>query len=460
MADLLAEKSFALVLEDLRQQIGDKSYALWFSACRLESLFRGTLTIGVPDVFHQDWIQSRYAAHIQNAVKRVLGITLKVAIKVDGKLQSQHRQRIQDEMLSELLHEEDEDQGRKSFANFVRVPENETAYRAVRHLVDNEAFGFNPLYIVGPAGVGKIHLAATFRSYRGGLDPEAPRVLTMSALRFTRSFTLSLKTRRMEEFRATFDNLDVVVFDEVHRLRGKKATQQEFLHLLRRLIHQRVQVILIARHHPREIHDITASFKSNLMAGMMVEMPAYSPASLRRIAASDLSRRAEAAGREDLWHKAVSPDVIAALARHCQGSVRELLAQLRRAHVLAVMNEEALTAAFVEEHLDDFGVDSSARKEVDALFDAVCFDYGVERRDLISKRKTKCLIVPRALAACLLRDQFKLTYKEVGQKLGGRSHTSVYMMIKKYSPLFEADEQVQATIRKVSAFGRSQASSP
>ncbi|MFT7618532.1 MAG: chromosomal replication initiator protein [Planctomycetota bacterium] len=451
MVDLLAEKSFALVLSDVREQIGEQRFELWFGNCKLTSMFRGTLTIGVPNVFFQDWIANHYESNLRFAVERVLGISMKIKILVDADLNQDLQQRIQDDSLNELLADDNHRQYGMTLDQFVRVGENETAYRAVRHLVDNEAFGFNPLYIVGPAGVGKSHLAASFREFRGGLNPDKPRILETDALRFTKSFTLALKTKRMPDFRATFENLDVVVFDEVHRLRGKKATQQEFLHLLRNLVQQRVQVVLVARHHPREIHDITEAFKSNLMSGMMVPIESYTHTSLSKIVIQNLARLKSNSDEEGLKEVAGS-DVVRTLSRHCRGSVRELTSQLRRAHVLAYMKGERLSGKFVEDHLDEFGADPQVKQEVGTVFDTICADFGVERAELISKRKTKCLALPRAIAARALRDFHGMTYKEVGHHLGSRSHTSIYMMIKKYRSVMENDHEVKKTLDRLSGF--------
>ncbi len=452
MVDLLAEKSFSLVLDDVREQIGEQRFSLWFANCKLESMFRGTMTIGVPNVFFQDWIANHYAANIRFAVERVLGISMRVEISVDSDLHQDLKQRIQDDSLSELLAESVEQRMSDSLDHFVRVGENETAYRAVRHLVDNEAFGFNPLYIVGPSGVGKSHLAAGFRKFKGGLDPDNPRILQIDALKFTKSFTLSLKTKRMADFRATFENLDVVVFDEVHRLKGKKATQQEFLHLLRKLVQQRVQVVMVARHHPREIHDITAAFKSNLMSGMMVCIESYSTASLCKIVTANLSR-AKSNGGVNALRDVAGSDVVRKLSKHSRGSVHELTSQLQRAHVLAFMKGERLSGAFVDANLEEFGADPSVKREVQNVFDAVCADFGVKAQELTSKKKTKCLALPRAVVALALRKNFDMTYKEVGQHLGGRSHTSVYMMIKKHNDILENDAEVVRTLSRIAKAG-------
>ena len=93
MADLLAEKSFDLVLDDVQEQIGEQRFALWFANCKLVSLYRGVLTIGVPNVFFQDWIQSHYENNIRFAVERVLGISLKLEVVVDDELREGLEQR-------------------------------------------------------------------------------------------------------------------------------------------------------------------------------------------------------------------------------------------------------------------------------------------------------------------------------------------------------------------------------
>ncbi|MCB9833729.1 MAG: AAA family ATPase [Planctomycetes bacterium] len=450
MTDTVATRSFESILAEVRQVIGAERYEIWFAKVRMISLFRGVVTLGVPNLVYRDWITENYLPALEEASERSMGARLRFELKVDPELQRELQEKIATDTLQELLGASGPGDGEgPGLDQFVRLPENETAYRAVRHLVSNESFAFNPLYILGPAGSGKTHLLRAFKRYEGGADPKAPRLLYLDAERFTRAYTMALKKKTMAAFRARFEDVDVVLFDEVHRFRGRKSTQHEFMSLLKSLLRRNVQVVMAARHHPREIYEITESFKSNLLSGMMVSIDPYSPASLQKLVADSLGQaKASGGGRKDAVPR-VPREVLRLLSKQVGGNVSLLLARLDQLYSLASAKGQAVDLAFARDHLKEIAGATGIEREVERLIDSVCGHFGVDHVDLMSKRKLKRLLMPRALVAVVMRDRLDLGFKRIGQMLGGRSHSAVHSMIEKYRSVIAEDGELRDLLARL-----------
>jgi chromosomal replication initiator protein len=117
------------------------------------------------------------------------------------------------------------------------------------------------------------------------------------------------------------------------------------------------------------------------------------------------------------------------------GSIKRLDRLARKVYAFAGLTGEPVTEAFLDKHLAEIAgpIDPAARRR-DIIFETIGDHFGVDRDALLSKRKTQALAVPRAIAVILLREHGGYTFKDIGALLGERSHTSVYLMFKKYGP--------------------------
>jgi chromosomal replication initiator protein len=74
---------------------------------------------------------------------------------------------------------------------------------------------------------------------------------------------------------------------------------------------------------------------------------------------------------------------------------------------------------------------------------------GVRIEDLVARKKTRTLTVPRALLAWLLREKAGLTLKDIGDRLGGRSHTAVHQLIVRTARESQRDPELLQIVREV-----------
>lgn len=442
MQDTVIERAYDEMLTAMRSRVDPAVFDLWFQKIRLVRFFRGTLTLGVPNLFHRDWIADHYQASLEEAAFEAIGSPITIDLIIDPELFRERRDVVKraTELASNATRLVKAD--RLRLETFVTAPENDCAVRAVRHLVDDCLPKLNPLVIVGPPGVGKTHLlSALGRELRSRKDGSL-RVLHTDAEQFTMGFTSALRNRCVEDFRASFEDHDVLLFDEVHRLKGRRATQREFLTLLTRLSSGGQQIVLAGRHHPKEIYNIDSTLVSLFLAGMFVQIKPYNSDSLSSIT------EATGLGKDS---RPVDPEVVKQLAPLAKGSVRDLQYLLMKVQAYATLRDERLDLSFVIEHLNDLRPSArSGTEHLEAVVDGVAEALNFTPDEMRSKRKVRALILPRAVAVCLLKDTASLTYKEIGRLLGGRSHTSICLMYQKYREQIYADQDLSSLMNRVS----------
>ena len=117
----------------------------------------------------------------------------------------------------------------KTFNEFVIGAPNRFAHASALAAAELPGHAYNPLFLWGPAGVGKTHLAQAIGTYVCTHD-EALCVRYATADSFTTQFTTALRANAIDDFKATYRAADVLIVDDVHVLDGKPRTADELFH--------------------------------------------------------------------------------------------------------------------------------------------------------------------------------------------------------------------------------------
>ena len=434
MIHTVVQETWLRVRDRLREEIGTKLFDMWFGRCSVLSLRRGTLTLGVPNLFIREWIEEHYSSALAQLVSEELGASVSVTIKVDPSLFRQMQEVKRREM--QPLQDTASTAEGKTYEGFLVDASNETAAKAVRHL----ALGHEPLLgrvlIYGSDGTGKSHLA----SAAARLAPVGTRLYRLSGEDFARRFSWNLKTRRLEAFRSEIARADLLILDDIQDLANKQATQRELLGALADLKAVGGRVLVFSENHPSKTEGLEPSLVSALLSGMVAELQPQG----RELKVKVIQGNLRASNRK------IPRELVEAVVARGDGSVKRLDRLVRKVYAFAGLTGQPVDERFLDEHLEEIAgpIDPKQRRH-DLIFGMVVDHFGVTKDALLSKKKTKSLVMPRAVAVFLLREQAGLTFKEIGTLLGGRSHTSVYLMHKKYSQLVEADVDLSRLVKDV-----------
>ena len=325
---------------------------------------------------------------------------------------------------------------RYTFTSFVAGKEAQFAYAAARAVAENPVLSYNPLYLYGPAGLGKTHLLHALGNSVLALRPAA-RVAYLQTRRLVEELEREMGRSQRAALLSAYASVDVLLLDDVHEVAGQPA-QKDVLHLLDALIEAGNQVVASADRAARAIEGLDERLRSCLQMGLVADIAA--PGAETRLAI--LRAKAEARGAS------LPPAALDYVSRRAGGSVRELEGALTRVIAAAELSRGPLTLDGVAAALSSAvgGAPIAGRRVRPApqhVLRAVALTFGVPEAALLEKRRDKEVVLPRHVAMLLMRELTGSSLSEIGAALGGRDHTTVMHGCEKIVAAAAADERLR-----------------
>ncbi|WP_028919327.1 chromosomal replication initiator protein DnaA [Pseudoxanthomonas suwonensis] len=331
-----------------------------------------------------------------------------------------------------------------TFENFVEGRSNQlgraAAWQAAQKPGDR---AHNPLLLYGGTGLGKTHLMFAAGNEMRRLNPGA-RVLYLRSEQFYNAFFRSLQEKTADQFKRQFQQIDALLIDDIQFFAGKDRTQEEFFHTFNALFDSRQQIIMTCDRYPREVDGLEPRLKSRLAWGLSV---AIDPPDFETRAAIVLAKARE--------RGAEIPDEVAfLLAKKMRSNVRDLEGALNTLAARANFTGRAISIEFAQETLRDLLRAQQQAIGIPNIQKTVADYYGLQVKDLLSKRRTRSLARPRQVAMALTKELTEHSLPEIGDAFAGRDHTTVLHACRQIRSLMETDgklrEDWDKLIRKLS----------
>lgn len=331
-----------------------------------------------------------------------------------------------------------------TFANFVEGRSNQlglaAAFQAAQKPGDR---AHNPLLLYGGTGLGKTHLMFAAGNAMRQSNPGA-KVLYLRSEQFFSAMIRALQEKTMDQFKRQFQQVDALLIDDIQFFAGKDRTQEEFFHTFNALFDGKQQIILTCDRYPREVEGLEARLKSRLAWGLSV---AIEPPDFETRAAIVLAKARER-GTE------IPDDVAFLIAKKMRSNVRDLEGALNTLAARANFTGRAITTDFAQETLRDLLRAQQQAISIPNIQKTVADYYGLQIKDLLSKRRTRSLARPRQVAMALTKELTEHSLPEIGDAFAGRDHTTVLHACRQIRTLMEADgklrEDWDKLIRKLS----------
>ena len=430
--DLTAHEAWQRLLDYVKRDMSEQTFRTWLEPAFPIELTGNQLLVRVADQFAADWNESKFTTIFASIAPQVLGHPCHVVFRAD----EERRQRSQMDLFSQpgnaalpsaasrrVAPPAPVLSARYTFDQFVIGKSNDVAAAAAHAVSQAPGKVYNPLFIYGVSGVGKTHLMQAVAHELLGRNPTL-RVSNLGAEQFTNEYINAIQGRTTNEFRRRFRETDLLLVDDVHFLKGKEATQEEFFHTFNTLYENGRQIIMTSDRSPAEIPGIEARLVTRFQWGMVadIELPDLE----LRIAI--LRKKAEI----DQLQRTIPDEVVRFLAEHIRSSVRELEGAVIRLLAYSSLKRRDITIALTQEALrdklrrDDNGqLAELSPITTERIQHTVAAEWGVTVEGLRSKTRTKSLTVPRQAAMLLCRELLGLQLVEIGIRFGGRDHSTV-----------------------------------
>jgi chromosomal replication initiator protein len=462
------DPQLARLADAIAQRVGPQRFHVWFNNSTRLDLKHDGLEIAVPNDFISEWITTHFRGPIQEAAHEVLGCPLPVrffvvpqlfevktpatttpqqsaqnnrAVPANGKkahhngsgkslppitpaavvatgvapiMRSVPPSAASAERDLPVANFSTRSRLRHDIDSFVTGASNQLAYNAACYVAEFPGAQYNPLFIHGNCGLGKTHLLQGLCRKFIAQHP-TKRWMYLTGEEFTNEFLTALRTSKLDAFRRKMRDLDLLVIDDVHFLAGKKATQEEFLHTFNAIEAMGRQVVMASDAHPKMIEEFGESLVNRFVSGMVV-----------RIDPPNYATRCEILRALSLRNGLpLNEEVIGWIARRVTQNVRELEGAITRIGAHVQLTGRPADVQTAVEALGDLDRQLVAPVKPENILQSVCNYFGLEHKDLMSGRRQRTISLARSVAMFLVRKTAKLSFPEIGMRMGKRNHSTV-----------------------------------
>jgi chromosomal replication initiator protein len=258
------------------------------------------------------------------------------------------------------------------------------------------------------------------------------RVVYLHSERFVADMVTALQNNMIDQFKRHYRSLNALLIDDIQFFAGKDRSQEEFFHTFNALLEGQQQVIMTSDRFPKEVEGLEERLKSRFGWGLTV---AIEPPELETRVAI-LHNKAEQSGYE------LPQEVAFFIAQRIRSNIRELEGALRRVIANARFIGDPITIEFARESLRDLLALQEKQVTIENIQKTVAEYYKIGVMEMLSPKRSRSIARPRQIAMALAKELTSHSLPEIGDKFGGRDHTTVLHACKKVATLRKEDRRI------------------
>ncbi|MBL8549997.1 MAG: AAA family ATPase [Hyphomonadaceae bacterium] len=454
-----AARAFERVKRELQAEFGSDVYRSYIQNLQLVAEEEGVLVLLAETRTAQDWLnlhaKDRMEARFAPYIRLDGGLAILVAQELSPALQEIVRERRAEselELEAALAPSPEPDFPGYTFDTFCDDPSNNRALTIMRVIASGAGRTFPLVLLHSAPGCGKTHLVHATAHAARCADPSR-KVRVMMAQEFIEEFQLALhKKRDSSEFKQSVREPDLLLIDDVHRIAGRKVTEEEFIDTIAILNARGRQVVLTANQGPDGIAGFDDRLRHHLSAATVCE-----------IQEPDENLRLRILETRVQYYASITPgfrvarDALEMMARKIVGTGRLLdgaVSQLLLEARINGLKEVTLEAA--ENALKD-KIQERADKpiKVATVLKVVARHNNMSVEQLLTRSRQRAFARPRQIAAYLCTQLTHASLPDIGRRFGrptekgqekGFDHSTILYSRDKIKKLLESDPKLRVEV--------------
>jgi len=416
-------------LIEIEGGISKANFSTWFKNTHILKEETGIVYVGVPNEFVRDWLKNKYhkliTKTIADAYENMRAVEYIITkTEVDKQEMSPINEiYINKELpLKDLyINPDDNLNPRYRFDSFIVGPFNELAYAASQAIIENPGTKYNPFFVYGGTGLGKTHLIQAIGNAIKDKHPNK-KVHYLTLEKFATDFINSLQNNKANSFKEKYRKYDLLIIDDIQFIGKMEKIQEELFHTFNTFYENNKQIIFSSDKHPNYIPELADRLKSRFAAGMIVDVsePEYeSRLAILKVKLRELNIDLE-------------QEILEYVAGTIQGNIRELEGSLNIIVCQYRLKNRPLSVSEVKNLIKN-NIKPKKSVAIKDVVKIVSDYYSLEESLVYEKTRRKEIVKARQVVMYLLREDFNVSYPLIGQKLGGKDHTTVihsYLKIK------------------------------
>ncbi|MDD2537109.1 MAG: chromosomal replication initiator protein DnaA [Candidatus Absconditabacteria bacterium] len=332
------------------------------------------------------------------------------------------------------------------FDNFVAGANNQFAFSAAKAVAENPGTAYNPLFLYGNVGLGKTHLMQAIGNEIMQNDQHKV-VIYLPATKLVEEIVQSLRHNKMNTLMRKFDDVDVLLIDDIQFLADKDKTQEVFHNIFNDFHSKKKQVIISSDRPPKELQHIEPRLKSRFALGLVADI--HAPDFETRIAILE--------SKLEVKQEHIDFELLSLVAQHIKSNVRELEGALNILLTRKKLSCQEITEEDVHACLQTLGYqsktgtqstntseqNSKSLQSFDTIVEMVANYYGISVADLKSDSRKKEITTARQILMLIAKKYFKRTLEKIGDYFGGKNHATAIYAIGNIEKKLKTDENIK-----------------
>jgi chromosomal replication initiator protein len=266
------------------------------------------------------------------------------------------------------------------------------------------------------------------------------KVFYTSLEKFYMDMVNATNLNKINVFKEKYRKYDVFIMDDIQFINGKERTQDELFHLFNSLYEMNKQIIFSSDVPPNTIIGLEDRLRSRFNQGMVVDVniPPFE------------SRLAILQSKTKEYRDKIPQEVLEYVAETIQGNIRELEGVMTSIFGHIQMKQQAITLLDAKNLLKN---STRAKKSISIpeIVKLIADYYHIPDVYIYNKTRRKDVVKPRQIVMYLLREDFDISYPMIGDRLGGRDHTTVIHSYEKIKGLLKDNPQLTREIDDIRA---------
>lgn len=438
------------VLGEIELSVSRAAYAAWFKKTSLTEVGDdGNVTIGVPNIFTKQQLESRFDEQIREVLKKNGVPVSAVQYQIIASHTPSAKKTITREAKIQQLVSNDDTKSiptsssssqlnpRYNLESFVVGSSNDLAYTVAQAIVEKPGHRYNPMFIYGGVGLGKTHLIQAIGNEIIKRNPKS-KVLYINTETFVSEFIHYLRTKK-GNFSDRYRNVDVLIVDDIQFMAGKETTEEEFFHTFNTLHQANKQIIISSDKPPKKIPTITDRLRSRLEWGMAIDiqMPDFETRCVI------LQSKAALVGVE------LSRETVEYLANNIKTNVRELEGALNQLLAFCEMRGITPDLHTAEGLLGNVRETRPRHLTPKQVVTKVAHHFHIDINEMTSSKRDKHIIIPRQIAMYLLRSELHTSFPKIAEELGRKDHTTAIHSVEKIDRAIKLDYAIREHVSEI-----------
>jgi chromosomal replication initiator protein len=431
----------------IQEKISKQNFDTWIKPITIVTMEDQCVQLAVPNKFFKDWLIENYASTIKQSLKDAAGIDVEIDFilsKSKEKASESAAKNVSNTKIAStatvqrskgfsLLNDN------YNFDRFVVGSCNQFAHAASVAVAKQPAKNYNPLFIYGGSGLGKTHLLNAIGLLASASHPSL-NIMYVSAEEFMNEMINSIRYDRMPKFREKYRNIGCLLIDDIHFLAGKDRTQEEFFHTFNTLHDSGKQIVVTSDKFPKDIPNLESRLRSRFEWGLIAD-----------IQPPEIETKIAIIEKKIQENKIELPNnVIHYIASHVESNIRELEGFLVRIGAYSSLTGREIDLDLVKEVLSNL-VKQNTKGEVgvDEIIKVIAGKLNIKISDIKAHNKNKNAVFARQIAMYLARKLTNYSFPDIGQKIGGRDHSTVIYANNKISNNIKSDIKLKNLIQEM-----------